>query len=297
MWVVTQRRNRASISPERIRRLEDLGFIWDPNTEVWEEGLANLNAFKEREGHCQVPVGYHEGGFALGRWVSRQRSEGLSSDRKEKLDALGFAWDALAERWEEAISHLQSFKKREGHCKVPTGHKEDDFKLGQWVRVQRTQKDHISPDRKQRLDDLEFVWEPLTQAWEEAFNHLQSFKDREGHCKVPQNHKEGGFPLRQWVTTQRSNLETLSLDRRERLENLGFVWDPLTDAWEEAFRKLHKYEKREGHCRVPQRHKEDDFKLGTWVSAQRAKRDTVDLDRKQRLDDLGFIWDASKDKT
>ena len=58
----------------------------------------------------------------------------------------------------------------------------------------------------------------------------------------------------------------MSAERKQRLDAIGFVWDPLESAWEEGFAALTTFKAREGHCRVPERHVEGTFKLGRWVS-------------------------------
>jgi len=35
------------------------------------------------------------------------------------------------------------------------------------------------------------------------------------------------------------------------------------------------------------------FKLGPWVSKQRRTKDSLSPERRQRLDEIGFVWDAS----
>jgi len=39
--------------------------------------------------------------------------------------------------------------------------------------------------------------------WEEGFAALARFKQREDHCRVPKEHKEGDYNLGGWVVTQR----------------------------------------------------------------------------------------------
>jgi len=214
----------------------------------------------------------------------------MSPERRVRLNALGFVWDPLAADWEEGFSYLQRFHQREGHCRVPHRHREEGYRLGQWVGKQRQGNDTMLPERWQRLDALGFVWNPLAADWEEGFSYLQRFHQREGHCRVPQRHREEGYRLGQWVSVQRKSKDTLSPERRQRLDALGFAWDILEAQWEEGFRFLEKFHQREGHCRVSHRHREEGYLLGQWVGTQRQGKDTMLPERRERLDALGFVW-------
>lgn len=86
-------------------------------------------------------------------------------------------------------------------------------------------------------------------------------------------------------------------ERKQRLDDIGFVWDSFAEAWEDGFSKLIQFKKAEGHCKVPSSFKLEDFNLGQWVSDQRKKKDSMSPERKQRLDDIGFIWDATEGTT
>jgi uncharacterized protein (DUF2384 family) len=180
---------------------------------------------------------------------------------------------------------------------VPRLFKLDGFNLGNWVGTQRSTKDSLSPERRQRLDDIGFVWDALTEAWEEGFSKLLKFKETEGHCRVPGKLKLDGFNLGAWVGRQRAEKDSLSPERIQRLDDIGFVWDVLTEAWEEGFSKLLQFKEAEGHCRVPTGLKLDGFNLGAWVGRQRSTKDSLSPERRQRLDYIGFVWDARKGKT
>ena len=161
-WTAKQKQRKNTLSARRVKLLDDIGFIWKPHENKFEQGLYYLNRFKKRETHCIVPNTHIEEGFKLGGWVSkrRQRKETLTSDQIKKLDALGFIWNSLEEKWLSNLVALKIFKNREKHCLVPKNHIEGDLKLGIWVGTQRSdkRKNKISKERIKKLEELGFHW-------------------------------------------------------------------------------------------------------------------------------------------
>jgi hypothetical protein len=141
------------------------------------------------------------------------------------------------------------------------------------------------------------VWDPYTQQWEEGFAALKKFKEREGHCSVRKDHKEDRYTLGNWVNNQRSKKNTLTPEQIRRLNELGFVWDQLTQQWEEGFAALTRFKEREGHCLVRHESRHDGFRLGDWVKKQRSRKNTLTPERIRRLDELGFVWTVRKTPT
>ena len=92
--------------------------------------------------------------------------------------------------WQRGFSALKKFKRRKGHCRVPRPHLEGNYKLGQWVAVQRYSKDSLAAERRTRLNQLGFIWSRRDWLWERGFSALKVFKAREGHCHVPALHIE-----------------------------------------------------------------------------------------------------------
>src|SRR3984893_12161227 len=137
----------------------------EQTTETWMFWYGLLETFVKEHGHCRVPQLFRStDGFYLGRWVSNQRTsqDSLPSDRKARLDALGFVWDALLEQWEDGFEHLEAFVKERGHCRVTGSFMSlDGYRLGQWCGVQRRSQDSLSTDRKARLVALGFIWDPF----------------------------------------------------------------------------------------------------------------------------------------
>jgi len=299
-WVDKQRqlKGRDHLTAERLRRLEDLGFACDPFSERWEEMFASLVTFKEKTGSCDVPRGSPEN-VQLAIWAHTQRRlytlGRLSSERVQRLTALGFEWDPLTAVWEEMFARLVRYKERIGHCNVPAKWPEDP-RLRGWVGTQRNLKKHdrLSPDRLKRLETLGFLWNEIAAAWEEMFARLVQFKEHIGHCNVPQKWSEDS-QLATWVGTQRQRRkgDAITADHLRRLDALGFQWDPLAAAWEEMFARLVQFKERFGDCNVPADWPEDP-RLGRWVGNQRElrKHDRLSSDRLQRLGAFGFEWDA-----
>ncbi len=232
-WVSTQRITRDSMPDDRKARLETLpGWIWDAQSEQWEEAFCHLKEFAGREGHARVPAIYKTAsGHRLGVWVRRQREnqDNLSADRKASLEALpGWAWDAISDKWEEAFGYLKEFAEREGHARVPQSHiTTSGHRLGRWVDSRRANQGSMPGDRKARLEGLlGWKWDTRSGQWEEGFVHLMGFAEREGHARVPKTYiTPSGYKLGIWVRTQRINQDGMPVDRKARLEALpGWVW-------------------------------------------------------------------------
>jgi superfamily II DNA or RNA helicase len=269
-----------------VEILERLGTNWDRQ-------LGRLQKFHKAHGHCRVAEDLVVDGVMLGRWVSYQRSRKaqLTADQVMRLNTLGFSWNPVTEKWGEAFNALLKFRKRTGHCRVPRNHKLDGVKLGSWVGTIRQNRDQLTPERERKLDSIGFSWDPVTEQWEEAFNLLRQFHQREGHCRVAQSHNVKGFKLGTWVSNLRNRKDRLTKIQIARLESIGFSWDPFTEQWEEAFASLHEFHKREGHCRVTKNHKVNKLSLGAWVNNQRTKKNELTPDQVRRLESINFSWD------
>ena len=101
----------------------------------------------------------------IGSWLNSQRQRykkgKLSQDRIDKLEAISnFYWDPFEAAWEYSFERLVKYIDRHGTADVSSNHIEQDgFKLGQWVHVQRSVRNKISSDRKERLERLkDWIW-------------------------------------------------------------------------------------------------------------------------------------------
>lgn len=212
-----------------------------PKDDPWPGMLALLVDYKNAHGDCRVPQRWREN-RRLAAWVSEQRelrkNRRLAHDRERMLDELGFDWDPISTRWETMFTRLVEYKKRFGDTNVRSNSKEFK-KLGNWVKIQRRDKKlgrPIGATRLHRLDELGFVWkfvEPTN--WEKMFNALVEFKKRHGHCNVPQKYPEN-HRFGRWVNTQRMRFKNgkLPIEKQQRLEKIGFVWNMKPAATEQT---------------------------------------------------------------
>lgn len=92
---------RKSLSQEKIQRLNELGFPWQPeiNKVRWERQFTRLEEYKKKRGHCNVSASKADRAYRpLLYWVILQREQyhqknkHLTPERIKKLNDIGFNW-------------------------------------------------------------------------------------------------------------------------------------------------------------------------------------------------------------
>ena len=205
--------------------------------------------------------------------------------KSEKFDAIANVLNALQEHDEELVDIIRGMRQAKGEGKPfnPTRLLDKIEFIGPQVAFHELVQS-ISIEITDRLG----------VSWDEMFGRLKKYRERVGHCRVPAGHKEGDHSLGTWVSVQRRSKATLAPERVQRLDGIGFVWDPLTADWEEGFAALKLYQERVGHCRVPATYKDGEYNLGNWTTHQRKYKARITPERVQRLDEIGFVWNVRK---
>jgi len=258
-----------------------------------------LMVYKEREGHCRVPTSHVEAEWKLGIWLAKQREAykmgTIHPTYQGRLQEVGVVWDPCTWQWEARLGALKEFKRREGHCDVPQFHQENGECLGTWLNTQR--RDYrlgkLSAEREDALKELGVAWNVFGKRWDEMFDFLVQFKEREGHCIVPVDHKEGGKNLGAWVSTQRKarRSKTLDVGREEMLDSIGMIWSVQEVQWESMFALTKEYMKREQTTDIPLKQVEKGRNLGHWISKQKQlnRGDKLEPERRRRLMEVGVL--------
>jgi hypothetical protein len=88
--------------------------------------------------------------------TQRAKRNSLAIERIKRLESFpGWSWDPHEDKWEKGFSYLKEYSEREGDCKVSAKYRTvDEYRLGQWVQVQRNSWKNMSADRKSRLEAL-----------------------------------------------------------------------------------------------------------------------------------------------
>ncbi|GMF20764.1 unnamed protein product [Phytophthora lilii] len=191
----------------------------------------------------------------------------------DDLEAIGFPWDIRQYKWDLLVMPaLRTYREIYGNCdvittfEVPTGDERWPkllwgFRLGQTVMSIR----YVDTYKAQRegceeeLEELGFSslsWR--RRMWDvKIYPALKAFAEHYGHCNVNFNFvvpKNPNWPKPSWglrlgatVANMRCRGNYLEMVERDqdKLEELGFVWNPEDDRWThrimpglETYRKL-----------------------------------------------------------
>jgi hypothetical protein len=149
------------------------------------------------------------------------------------------------------------------------------------------------------------IREYQSEQWHARFEELVQFNNEHGHSLVPINWLPN-IPLGLWVKRQRQQyqlkkkeikLSTLTDERQEALEKLGFAWESRGIAWEEKYSELCDFSELHGHCTIAHYFPKTS-PLATWVKCQRRqfklfgdkRKSSITPERVARLNRLGFDW-------
>lgn len=148
------------------------------------------------------------------------------------------------------------------------------------------------PTTEPSYQDHEYV--DKESYWVYMFYLLMVYKEREKNIDVPFSHTEQGWPLGEWLRSQRLAYKHGRIDstREARLEEAGIAWDLQAKHWETMFKVLRAYVAREGHAHVPQEHIEQGRNLGNWIHTQRSvyRSGKLTKRRQEQLETLGLVW-------
>ena len=179
-WIQTQRRVRSgavtgNLTDEKVRKLDEIGMIWDTRDQSWNEALAGLQAYYSEHGNLDIKARYETpDGFKLGRWISNLRTkvrlkgldQALTAEQQQQLADLGMIWNRNTEKWEEYFEAAEKYCRTYGNLDVMVKYiTEDGLPLGRWISNIRSKRKHpgssgmlLDEDRIRQLDSIGMNW-------------------------------------------------------------------------------------------------------------------------------------------
>ena len=237
------RYRNGALTQDQIEELEVLGIVWNMVDSRWEHCYAEAAAYYERHGNLAFPKHYvTESGLRLGPWLENQRASylkgELSSDKIQRLEAIGMLWEGRNDRqWRQAYEAARRYFQNHGDLEIPYEYvTPDGLRLGQWVVRQRMaykgtlsgkgkiNRKALSPVRKKLLDAIGMDWRE-EDSWQRHYQDLLAYQKEHGTLIVPASYKTAdGCWLNRWFCTQRKKLretpEKLTADQRNKLKML-----------------------------------------------------------------------------
>ena len=200
------------------------------------------------------------------------------------------------EVWLGHYNDLIKFQKKTGE--PHPGPKDTEVKLYHWCKNQRrfykTRK--LAQHRIDLLNKIDFNWVNSNSTFDQRVKELLEFKQEHDTIHVSQvafpkdskNHK-----LSRWVNEMRRlyNENRLSIDRINKLNKIGFIWNMEDERFSQNLKKLKRFHKQHGHWDVPQAGRTK--KLGEWVAQVRC-RGLAKNHYVKALNDAGFVWEGKK---
>ena len=100
--------DHSTLSDERERKLESVGFLWSAQQALWETRFMQLLEYKAQFGNCNVPS-RSQTHPKLCVWVKSQRRQyklrqvgsseaSITPERIRRLNDIGFVWKPRGER-------------------------------------------------------------------------------------------------------------------------------------------------------------------------------------------------------
>lgn len=232
---------KAYLSQERIRLLDEIGMIWDVPDYLWEENFTECMEYYREHGNLDIPNAYcSPKGLKIGGWIRRQRllrngktnGAKLSQEQITRLDSIGMVWKTKPEqKWDKGYAEAKLYYEANGNLNVPASYVSPaGYKLGGWIADQREKgKEKHLPKRREMLDAIGMVW-VKPDPWEVRYQLAKAYYEEHGNLKIPLKYRADGVWLAKWVNEQKHIYagnrggKTLREDQVRRLNEIGMDW-------------------------------------------------------------------------
>ena len=248
----------------------------------------------------------------------RDASFDIEIENQDLFEMLRYVSDRLTMTWDDYYELAKAYYEKHNNLEVPTNFKTSDgfthdengiINLGHWMSYQRGIFESLSDEKKFKLEQIGFISNKYDYQWQKMYELAKKYYEYHKNLNVPQKFKtingyepdENGINLGNWITVQRRNIEKISFERKQMLEQIGFVINVLDSQWERMYELAKIYYEHHKNSLINGTYKtingyepdENGVNLGAWIIAQRGKYDSLSDERKAKLAKIDFVTNAN----
>ncbi|MEU1628180.1 Helicase associated domain protein [Streptomyces sp. NPDC020096] len=205
--------------------------------------------------------------------------------------------DTEKQDWARGWAKLKAFTEREGHARVPYGHKEGATPLGQWVAEQRRAygAGQMSGLRVKRLEKLGMVWSLADERFQENLEAARVYYEEHWTLCAPRSATALDRPVGQWLSNlRRPGALEGHPEWEAALREVDPDWNPAWPAdWQRHYAALRELVRDEDHGQavVLPGVTVHGMDVGRWQAKQRQHAVWQQLmeGQRERLEDVGVV--------
>ena len=244
------------LSKERIKKLNELNFIWIANGsdfETWMKYYNDLIAFRKQNPNRWPTFsrGAPKEEHPLGKWVAHQRQKNkqhkLEEKRLELLKNINFDFEPMSDinkRWLKNYNLSIAYFKKKGFWPkyinpkayaLKLGYTAEEWEIGRWCWMQRMEfkRRKLSQEKVKMLNEVNFDWQKekkgnyKPESWNQNFKKLVEFREK-NPGKWPQPYNEDEKELHHFVKGQKRFFVAgkLTPERIKKLRDIDFPLMP-----------------------------------------------------------------------
>ncbi|MGA5291659.1 MULTISPECIES: helicase associated domain-containing protein [Streptomyces] len=204
--------------------------------------------------------------------------------------------DTEKQDWARGWAALKKFAERELHARVPYGHKEGAYPLGQWVAEQRRAygAGQMSGLRARRLEKLGMVWSLPDERFQENLEAAKAYYEQHWTLCAPRSATMLDRPVGQWLSNlRRPGALEGHPEWKAALEAVDEDWNPEWPAeWQRHYAALRELvAEEESQAEVLPGFTVHGMDIGKWLARQRKPEvwEALTDGQRERLEQLGIV--------
>ncbi|MFG3276013.1 DEAD/DEAH box helicase [Streptomyces luteogriseus] len=209
--------------------------------------------------------------------------------------------DTEKQDWARGWAKLKAYVEREGHARVPYGHREGATPLGQWVAEQRRAygAGEMSGQRARRLERLGMVWSVADERFQENLEAAKAYYEQHWTLCAPRSATMLDRPVGQWLSNlRRPGALEGHPEWKVALEAMDEDWNPEWPAeWQRHYAALRELvADEEGQAEVMPGVTVHGMDIGKWLARQRTPKvwQALTDGQRERLEQLGVTPPATE---